>query len=168
MKKNKLKILSSRLTKNGVKTKVPLAETLVMDADRRCHGLRGGGVGLPEDHGSTPCPSAVTDTVASKSGVYYTSANGGTISNDGQQTVPVCFENRIKTYAVFQVAEVSRPLMSVAKICELGNRVLFGAGGGVIVNLASGQSTPFYKKDGVYVFSMWVPPLSESPFGRPH
>ena len=104
---------------------------------------------------------AVEDTAASKSGVYYTSADGGKIMNAGQQTIPIAFKNGVKAVAVFQVAAVSRPLMSVAKICELGNRVLFGAGGGVILNLQSGEVTPFEKKDGVYVFSMWIPPLSE-------
>ena len=59
------------------------------------------------------------------------------------------------------------PLMGVAKICELGNRVLFGASGSVIVNLGSAQVTAFEKEDGVYVFNMWIPPLSESPLGRP-
>ena len=108
----------------------------------------------------------VEDTVASKTGVYYTSANGGQICNLGQQTIPVAFENGSKCIAIFQVAEVSRPLMSVAKICELGNRVLFGAGGGVIMNLKTGETTPFTKKDGVYIFSLWIPPLSESPYAK--
>ena len=102
----------------------------------------------------------IIDTQASLAGVYYTSANGGKISNLGQQTIPVAFENGIKCQAVFQVAEVSRPLMSVAKICELGNRVMFGAGGGLIMNLNSGEVTPFEKKDGVYIFTLWIPPLS--------
>ena len=103
----------------------------------------------------------VEDTVASTSGVYYTSANGGKIVNAGQQTIPVAFENGMKCMAVFQVCEVSRPLMTVAKICEMGNRVWFGQGGGVIMNLQSGSITRFENKDGVYVFPMWIPPLSE-------
>ena len=56
--------------------------------------------------------------------------------------------------------------MSVSKVCEIGNRAIFGANGGVILNLATGASTPFTKKDGIYVFNMCIPPLSESPFGR--
>ena len=105
----------------------------------------------------------IEDTVASKAGVYYTSADGGKINNLGQQTLPVAFENGIKCFAIFQVARVSRPLMSVAKVCELGNRVIFGANGGVILNLATGQTTEFVKKDGVYVFTLWVPPVTEAP-----
>ena len=96
----------------------------------------------------------IEDTTASRNGVFYTSANGGEISNLGQQTLPVAFENGVRCCAVFQVAEVSRPLMSVARICELGNRVMFGAGGGVILNLRRGGVTTFTKKDGVYIFPL--------------
>ena len=109
----------------------------------------------------------IVDSVASRSGVYYTSASGGKIMNLGEQRVPVCLANGSKSIATFQVAEVSRPLMSVARLCEMGNRVLFGANGGVIMNMATGELTPFTKEEGVYTFEMWIPPLTESPFGRP-
>ena len=108
----------------------------------------------------------ISDSVASRSGVFYTSADGGRLDNLGQQELPIAFDNGLRAMATFQIANVSRPLMSVGRICELGNRVLFGASGGVILNLESGQVTPFEKEDGVYVFTMWIPPLSESPFGR--
>ena len=99
--------------------------------------------------------------------MYYTSANGGHIPNLGEQHVPVCLANGARTIATFQVAEVSRPLMSVARLCEMGNRILFGANGGVILNLKTGDVTPFQKEEGVYTFEMMIPPLSEAPFGRP-
>ena len=108
----------------------------------------------------------LTVSPASGAGVFYTAANGVRLDNLGQQEIPVAFSNGIRAIATFQIAEVSRPPMSVAKICELGNRVLFGANGGVIVNLNTGQATQFEKEDGVYVFSMWIPPLVETPFGR--
>ena len=87
--------------------------------------------------------------------------------NLGQTHVPIALDNGAKTVATFQVAEVSRPLMSVSKVCEMGNRVIFGASGGYILNLATGAATQFVKKDGIYVFGMWVPPLSETGFARP-
>ena len=65
------------------------------------------------------------------------------------------------------MADVSRPLMSVSKLCDLGNRVIFGANGGVSLNLQFGEVISFMKEDGVYTFEMWIPPLAESPFGRP-
>ena len=110
---------------------------------------------------------AIVDSAASKAGVYYTSANGGRLDNLGQQDLPIALANGCKAMTTFQIADVSRPLMSVGKICQLGNRVLFGSNGGVILNLGSGQVTPFEKEDGVYVFTIWIPPLSETPCGRP-
>ena len=111
----------------------------------------------------------IDDTEASRAGVYYTAAGGGSIANLGETTVPVAMENGLRTSATFQVADVSRPLMSVGKVCEMGNRLLFGAGGGYIVNVATGSATLFYKRDGVYIFTMWIPPVSEvgSGFPRP-
>ena len=128
---------------------------------------------MDSDAAESVCPRsmapqfAIVDSAASRAGVFYTSANGGRIMNLGEQHVPVCLANGCRTIATFQVADVSRPLMSVAKLCELGNRVIFGAAGGVILHVASGQLTPLHMEDGVYTFDMWVPPLAESPFARP-
>ena len=87
--------------------------------------------------------------------------------NLGQTHIPIAMDNGSRTMATFQIADVSRPLMSVSTVCEMGNRVVFGAGGGYILNLETGATTPFETKDGIYVFKLWMPPLSESPFGRP-
>ena len=81
--------------------------------------------------------------------------------------MPVCLANGARAIAAVQVAEVSRPLMSVARLCEMGTRILFGANGGVIVNLKTGDVSPFQKEEGVYTFEIMIPPLSEAPFGRP-
>ena len=91
------------------------------------------------------------------------------MANEGQQRLPIELENGARTMALFQVAEVSRPLMSVARVCEMGNTVIFGVGGGVIRNLETGYETPFSKQEGVYTFTMWVPPPNECPAfaGRP-
>ena len=107
---------------------------------------------------------AIEDSEASRAGVYYTSANGGKIVNIGQTHVPIALDNGAKSVVTFQVADVSRPLMSVGKVCKTRNRVIFGANGGYIMNLATGATTQFEKKDGIYVLVMWVPPLSETGF----
>ena len=69
----------------------------------------------------------------------------------------MALDNGACTYAVFQVADVTRPLLSVARLCELGNRVLFGKNGGVIKNMRTGNETKFTRRDGIYTFVMWVP-----------
>ena len=55
--------------------------------------------------------------------------------------MPVARDNGVRSFATFQVADVSRPLMSVSKVCGMGNRVVFGAGGGYILNLETGAAT---------------------------
>ena len=89
--------------------------------------------------------------------------------NQGEQHIPVAFENGVNTTAVFQIAEVSRPLVGVGRVCEMGNRVIFGASGGVIVNLATGKETRFERKEGVYIFTIWIPPpeLAQGFTGQP-
>ena len=56
----------------------------------------------------------------------------------------------------FQIAGVTKPLMSVGKICDRGNVVSFDAYGGRIKNKATGISTRFERKNGVYVLSAWT------------
>ena len=110
------------------------------------------------------CPSfPIVESPGSRAGVHYASASGGRIANKGQQKLPVWLDNGEQTVATFQVAEVTRPLFSVARLCERGNRVLFGRNGGVIKSLETGRETKFYRQDGVYLFEMWVPPPSECP-----
>ena len=93
------------------------------------------------------CPQlGIEDSDASRAGVFYTSANGGKFYNLGQMHVPIALGNEARTLATFQVADVSRPLMSVSKVCEMGNRVVFGANGGYIMNLTIGAATQFVKK----------------------
>ena len=90
------------------------------------------------------CPAyPVHDSPGSLIGLQYTVANGGRIKNRGQQRIPVELGNGTQSHALFQVADVARPLISVAAICATGNVVIFGVGGGVIRNLESGSETPF-------------------------
>ena len=59
----------------------------------------------------------------------------------------------------WQTVDITRPLSSVRQICAQGNRVVFGAGGGVICHLESGMETPFRLEDNVYVLDLWLPPF---------
>ena len=64
----------------------------------------------------------------------------------------------------YQVAEVRRPLTSIAKLCDRGNRVVFGRGGGIIQNLKTGKTTHFRREGSIYVLDMWID--TQGPFGR--
>ena len=61
-----------------------------------------------------------------------------------------------ETEVLFQLADVSCPLTSVSQICDHGNRVIFGRGGGVIMNLETGQEVPFQRQGGVYALGLWM------------
>ena len=92
----------------------------------------------------------------SRRGQKFTSASKHKLKNLGEQRLDACTEDGHETEVLFQIADVSRPLVSVSGICERGNRVIFGRAGGVVQCLRSGRETPFYKRNGIYVLSMWL------------
>ena len=54
------------------------------------------------------------------------------------------------------VADVSEVLASVARTCECNNRVVFDDDGRYIEDTHSGNMTPVYTRDGVYVMESKV------------
>ena len=122
------------------------------------------------------CPASmaplwpVEDSPGSLVGLHYLSASGGRLKNCGQQHVPIELTSGQRTHALFQIAEVSRPLVSVARLTEAGKAVIFGCSGGVIRDLQSGVDTPFERRDGIYIFQIRIPPpdavAASAGFGR--
>ena len=55
----------------------------------------------------------------------------------------------------FQIAEVSRPLLSVGTICDKGNIVIFTDQGGVIYNLGTERTVK--RNGGLYEMGFWLP-----------
>jgi hypothetical protein len=98
-------------------------------------------------------------------GVEYICADGGRIPNIGEKLVGGVSDEGHKLSINFQVACVDRPLIAVSKLTAAGHDVWFGKTYGVITNGATGQSTVFKKKNGVYVLKMWSPrsPVACSP-----
>ena len=56
----------------------------------------------------------------------------------------------------YQVAEAKKTLCPVGKLCDRGNRVIFGKMGGVIQNMHNGSVTPFRREGGIYVMGLWL------------
>ena len=108
----------------------------------------------------------IEESEGSKRGQKYISASKHKLKNPGQQQVHACTEDGDPTDLLFQIADVSKPLVSVSAICERGNRVIFGRAGGVVQNLRSGKQVPFYRRNGIYVLSLWLQDGSDEPFGR--
>ena len=65
--------------------------------------------------------------------------------------------------SVFQIAQVSRPLMSVGKICDEGHDVKFTATTATVTNKDARVVCEFHRKDGgLYIAKMRI----KSPFVR--
>ena len=99
---------------------------------------------------------AIRESPGSKRGQRFSSASKHKLKNLGEQRILACTEEGEATEVLFQIADISKPLVSVSAICERGNRVLFGRAGGVVINIKSGKQIPFYKENGVYVLYMWM------------
>ena len=93
---------------------------------------------------------------ASRAKKAYSSASGHPLYNIGEQLLPAMTDDGSETEVLFQLADVSCPLISVSQICDRGNRVIFGRGGGVILNLETGQEVPFQRVGGVYALGLWM------------
>ena len=55
-----------------------------------------------------------------------------------------------------QIADVRKPLASVAKICDQGNEVVFRKEGGEIVNKKTGATTQMKREGDLYYLYLWV------------
>eukprot|EP00974_Lingulodinium_polyedra_P028227 2724474-Lingulodinium_polyedra.AAC.1 len=62
----------------------------------------------------------------------------------------------------FQVAPVNKPLGSVRRIVQQGNKVVFSddGEGSYIEHRATGQRTALTERNGVYVLNVWMPTSS--------
>ena len=52
---------------------------------------------------------------------------------------------------------MNKTLASVALICDNGREVIFRDTGGNIVNLKTGNRTPFRRHGNIYVLDAWIP-----------
>ena len=89
--------------------------------------------GVIMDSGSAEC---VPRKQLSRQGQTYHTADGGAIKNTGERTV------------------------TVSRVCDQGNNVLFTQTGGWIINHATRRCTWFPQEHGMYVFHSWI---NESP-----
>ena len=108
-------------------------------------------------HNGAAAPEVpVVPSEGSKAGLTYGCAGGSDIKNEGEQALPLTTNNGCNADLTFQVADVSKTLASVSRICDKGNRVVFIKGGGVIQNLRTGIITPVRRRGGIYVLDLWL------------
>ena len=105
----------------------------------------------------TMAPTVPTlDSPGSLRGQAYIAAGGERIPNLGQQTLNVTTNEYHEGQAIYQIAEVTRPLTAVGTTCDKGNLVVYGQHGGCIYNLESGMQTHFTRRGGIYELDLWI------------
>ena len=82
--------------------------------------------------------------------VEYIMANGKRIANSGEQHVSATTPSGHTCNFTAQVTAVHKPLMSVSRICDGGNRVVFEAAGGYIESLTNGTKIDIRRENNVY------------------
>jgi hypothetical protein len=91
----------------------------------------------------------------SKRGQAFLMGDGGTIPNMGQKRLNLSDGKGKDLTSVFQIAAVTRPLMSVGKICDEGHDVIFSATTAIVRNAEGGEVCCFHRQPGgLYVAKM--------------
>ena len=93
---------------------------------------------------------------AFRRGVKYEVASGELIPNLGEKRfVGVC-ENGETRNMTAQVCDVNKALLSVKRMVQAGNRVVFEATGGYIEDAQTGERIHMKETGGMYMLKMWV------------
>ena len=88
----------------------------------------------------------IKESKGSLAGQKYFTADGSRLPNQGEKTVLAYTAEGKPVKMVYQIAEVTKPLNSVGRICDKENVVAFGKSGGYILNLWTHEKTPFVTK----------------------
>jgi hypothetical protein len=111
------------------------------------------------------CPGyTLADSPGSKRGQEFLMGDGGTIPNMGQSKLNLS-DNGSNIESIFQIAAVTRPLMSVGRICDEGHSVTFDAVMAIVQSKSGEELCRFHRKDGgLYVANLKL--RSPAGFGR--
>ena len=90
-------------------------------------------------------------------GREFVSASGDTIPNEGEQVLPMQSPEGHWVQQRWQMASVTKPLLSIGEECDDNKIVMFGKGGGAILNLEDGSLRRFPRIRGSYEMEMWIP-----------
>ena len=113
------------------------------------------------------CPGyAITESVGSKSGQNFVVGDGGRLKNMGEWNLNLEApkNNGVNSVSsIFQVAKVTRPLMSVGHICDQGLNVVFDAVFAIVRDSGGTEVCRFTRgPSGLYTAKMKL----KAPFGR--
>lgn len=97
----------------------------------------------------------VAESPGSRRGQHYLSASGDRLPNQGQKKLQVLTEDGTPTTTTYQIADVTRPLCAVSRMCDQDNVVVFTKEGG-FVQSPTGQRTNFRRERNVYLLDTWI------------
>ena len=96
-----------------------------------------------------------------KKGCEYEVADGGTIENLGERRCLVANDhNRAINRIDLQVTDVHKPLLSVAKMVDAGQRVVFSPEGAYVEDTLTGERIPMDRRGGIYEMRFWAKQLA--------
>ena len=90
----------------------------------------------------------------SESLTKYIMPNGEIVENDGEKHLKVKIAEGEKFIVRTQLTDVRKPLMSVSKVCDEGNIVVFNQNGEYIQSEKTGKKTSFSREGNVYALEM--------------
>ena len=92
----------------------------------------------------------------SKRGQKFVVGNGGRVKNQGQVDLQMGAKDGSGFHSVFQVAEITRPLMSVSRICDQDLICIFDKTQAQVLNPARSNAVvaTFERDGGLYTCSM--------------
>ena len=96
----------------------------------------------------------VRESPGSRRGQNFIVGNGERVPNEGQMILNLETDDGAAATATFQVADLTRPLMSVSQICEQGYRCIFEDSCARVVNKDDQTICKFEKEGQLYVAKM--------------
>ena len=112
---------------------------------------------------------SITESERSRRGAGFIVGNGERLSNEGEAvlnleaTAPG--SSGVRFRSTFQAAKVSRPLMSVSKICRNGYKCTFDDAQALIIDEKGQTVCRFVERNGIYLATVKL--KSPTPFGGP-
>ena len=110
----------------------------------------------------------IEESPGSRRGANFIVGNGELVPNEGQAHLNLAADSGNGTEqlvrSTFQIADLTRPLMSVSQICAQGHKCVFEGEHAMVIDQGGETVCKFRKQGGLYVASMKL--KSPSPFVR--
>ena len=93
---------------------------------------------------------------ATRRGVQYEVASGDLIPNLGEKNFLAYGEQGQARAIKAQVCEVNKALMSVSRMVQAGNKVVFSKSGSYVEDESTKERIPLREQGGMYMLKLWV------------